>query len=147
MLFRSIFVKKNQFSTFDILRFFHQFPVYYVYRNRIIITNPRRLEISNVIFIGFKNLPAFIQRYIDRLFFKHRNFVRVYINDIIIFNNTPEEYIRYLKIVLKIIDENRLNISAAKSFIGYLYVRLLGLISNGIGRSRTNDRIAVFKKI
>ena len=81
------------------------------------------------------------------MFFKHRNFVRVYINDIVIFSNTPEKYIRHLKIVLKIIDENRLNISAAKSFVGYLYVRLLRLIVNGTGRSRTDDRIAVFKKI
>ena len=83
----------------------------------------------------------------DRLFFKHRHFVKAYIDDIVVFSSSPKEHLKYLKIVLEIIDKARLYISTPKSFAGYPVVRLLGYIVNGEGTAKTDDWIAAFKKL
>ena len=46
--------------------------------------------------IGYKGLIAYIQREIDRVLRLYHNFVRVYINNIMIAFKTLKEYIEYL---------------------------------------------------
>lgn len=123
--------------------FFHQLPVHYRHRDRIVIISERGLEGSKIVPIGFKNLPSFVQRFIDRLFSKHRHFVRAYIDDIIIFSITEEEALEHLEILLEV----RLHIDATKSFATYPAVKLLGYLVNGEGVLMTDDQIAAFKKI
>ena len=55
----------------------------------------------------------------DRLFRYVRYFVRAYIDDIIIFSDTPEEVAEYLETVLGILREARIYINAAKSFVAF----------------------------
>ncbi|AEO54378.1 hypothetical protein MYCTH_2050974, partial [Thermothelomyces thermophilus ATCC 42464] len=74
-------------------------------------------------------------------------FVRAYINNIIIFSKTEEEYLEHLHTIYKILNKAYIYISAAKSFIGYPAVRLLRYIVNGEGITKTDDRIAAFKKL
>ena len=139
--------RKKCFIVFDASGFFYQLPVIEEYKDRIVVISPRGLERSNIVLIGFKNSPTFVQRFIDRLFFKHRYFVRAYIDDIVVFSSSPKEHLKHLKIVLEIIDKARLHISTPKSFAGYPTVRLLGYIVNGEGTAKTDDRIAAFKKL
>jgi hypothetical protein len=49
--------------------------------------------------------------------------------------------------VLRILEENRVYISAEKSFIVYLSIKLLEYIMNGDGISKTDKRLAVFAKL
>ncbi|OIW30876.1 hypothetical protein CONLIGDRAFT_573781, partial [Coniochaeta ligniaria NRRL 30616] len=86
-------------------------------------------------------------KYINRLFFSYRNFVRVYINNIVIFSKNINKYYRYVKTVLRILDENRISIALNKLFVAYLVIRLLSYEVNGDGITKTNDRIEAFKKI
>ncbi|AEO55087.1 hypothetical protein MYCTH_2054232, partial [Thermothelomyces thermophilus ATCC 42464] len=81
------------------------------------------------------------------LFLKYHYFVKVYINDIIIFSKIEEEYLKYLYTIYEILNKAYIYISVAKSFIGYLAVRLLRYIVNGKGITKTDDRIATFKKL
>ncbi|AEO53562.1 hypothetical protein MYCTH_2050269, partial [Thermothelomyces thermophilus ATCC 42464] len=74
-------------------------------------------------------------------------FVRVYINNIIIFSKTEEEYLKHLYTVYEILDKAHIYIGVAKSFAGYLAIRLLRYIINGEGITKTDDRIATFKKL
>ena len=140
-------IGKKCFMVFDALGFFYQLPVVEEYKDCMVVISLRGLERLNVVLMGFKNLPAFVQRFMDRLFFKYCYFVRVYIDDIVVFSLSFEEYLKYLKIVLEIIDKARLYISVPKSFAGYLAVRLLGYIVNREGTAKTDNRIAAFKKL
>ncbi|KAK4031752.1 hypothetical protein C8A01DRAFT_51274 [Parachaetomium inaequale] len=83
----------------------------------------------------------------NRLFQDYKSFVRAYIDDIIIFSKTPEKYLRYIAIVLEILDKVYIYISVLKSFAGYPIVRLLSYIVNGKRVVKTNNRITIFKKI
>ncbi|AEO57335.1 hypothetical protein MYCTH_2061788, partial [Thermothelomyces thermophilus ATCC 42464] len=81
------------------------------------------------------------------LFLKYYHFIRVYINDIIIFSKIEEEYLEYLYTIYKILNKAYIHISITKSFIGYLAIRLLRYIVNGKGITKTDDRITAFKKL
>jgi hypothetical protein len=138
---------KKIFTVLDASKFFHQLPVRHEHRNRMVIITERGLERSNVVLMGFKNSPAYAQRFMDRLFFKYRHFVRAYIDDIIIFSNSEEEALEHLEIVLKVLLEARVHINASKSFAAYSAVQLLGYLVSGEGVLKTDDRIAAFKKM
>ncbi|AEO53317.1 hypothetical protein MYCTH_2054788, partial [Thermothelomyces thermophilus ATCC 42464] len=74
-------------------------------------------------------------------------FIRVYIDNIIIFSKVEEEYLEYLYTIYEILNKAYIHISITKSFIGYLAMRLLRYIINSKGITKTNDRIATFKKL
>ena len=48
---------------------------------------------------------------------------------------------------MNILDKARIYISAAKSFVVYPTIRLLGYIVDGKGIAKTDDRIEAFKKL
>ncbi|AEO59062.1 hypothetical protein MYCTH_2064786, partial [Thermothelomyces thermophilus ATCC 42464] len=81
------------------------------------------------------------------LFLKYYYFVRAYINNIIIFSKTEEEYLEYLRTIHEILDKAYIYISATKSFVRYLAIRLLRYIVNGEGITKTDNRIAIFKEL
>ncbi|AEO66987.1 uncharacterized protein THITE_2048230, partial [Thermothielavioides terrestris NRRL 8126] len=73
--------------------------------------------------------------------------VYAYIDDIIIANKNIEEYFKYIKTVLDILDKVYVYISVEKSFVAYLSMRLLSYIVNSKGIAKIDDRIAIFKKL
>ena len=52
--------RKKCFIVFDALGFFYQLPIIEEYKDRIVVISLRGLERSNMVLIGFKNLPTFI---------------------------------------------------------------------------------------
>ncbi|KAL0472657.1 hypothetical protein QR685DRAFT_439022, partial [Neurospora intermedia] len=77
-------------------------------------------------------------------FFKYRSFVRTYINNIIIFNNTQEEYLVYLTIIIDLLNKYYIYISTNKSSIKYPSILLLSSIIDREGYKRTEDYIKAF---
>ncbi|AEO68762.1 uncharacterized protein THITE_2053365, partial [Thermothielavioides terrestris NRRL 8126] len=73
--------------------------------------------------------------------------IYVYINNIIIASKNIEEYLKYVKTVLNILDKVYIYILVEKSFIAYLLIRLLSYIVNSEGVAKTDNRIAIFKKL
>ncbi len=138
---------KRYITILDAAGFFHQLPVHPDHQDRMVMISPRGLEQSNVVLMGFKNSPAFAQRFMDRLLRDYRDFVKAYIDDICIFSDTAEEHLQHLETVLRILEESRIHISAAKSFAAYPSVKLLGYTVDGNGIQRTEDRIEAFRKL
>ena len=52
--------RKKCFIVFDTLGFFYQLPVIEEYKDRIVVISLRGLERSNIVLMGFKNLPTFV---------------------------------------------------------------------------------------
>jgi hypothetical protein len=90
------------FTVLDASSFFHQLPVWGPHRDRMIIVSPRGLEVANVALMGFRNSPAFAQRFMDNHLRKFKQFCRAYIDDVIIFSRTAEEHAEYVKVVLDV---------------------------------------------
>ena len=138
---------KMWFSMFDGTGFFHQLLVYGKHRNRMVVISQRGLEASNVALMGFKHAPAYAQRFMDKIFCKYRHFVRVYIDDIVVFSDSFEEHLEHLKIVLGILAKWRVIVAARKSFIGYPSIQLLGFLVNGEGIANTPNRLKALQII
>ncbi|AEO61122.1 hypothetical protein MYCTH_2070186, partial [Thermothelomyces thermophilus ATCC 42464] len=74
-------------------------------------------------------------------------FIRVYIDNIIIFSKIEEEHLKHLYTIYKIFNKAYIYISATKSFIDYLAIRLLRYVINRKGITKTDDYITTFKKL
>lgn len=82
--------------------------------------------------MGLMNAPRFFQREISRLFSDY-DFIRIFVDDILIFSKNEEEHCKHLKIVLDILQRNNLTIRLDKSAFFKYEVKFLGLIVNKNG--------------
>lgn len=97
--------------------------------------------------MGFKNSCAYVQRFMDRRLYIYRQFVKAFIDDIVIYSDTEHEHLEHLRRVLTLLREIGLSLSAKKSFLGYPSVELLGHRVDGLGMATTEQRIAAIQNI
>ena len=64
--------------------------------------SPRGQETSLVVFMGFKNSPVYVQRFMNKTFRAYAVFVRAFMDDIVIYSRTLDDYVRYLKAILQL---------------------------------------------
>ncbi len=83
----------------------------------------------------------------DCLFFMHYIFIQAYINNIIIFSNNFNIYVKYIKIIINIFNKGKVYINALKSFVAFLLVQLLKYNINNKNVTKINNRIKIFKKL
>lgn len=138
---------KKYITVVDATGFFHQFKVHPDHRDRFTIVSPRGIERSNVALMGFRNSPAYVQRYMDRLFRSHSHYCRAFIDDIIIFSNTYDDHVKHLNTIFGLFQERNIAMSPKKSFIGYPSVELLGFRVDSLGMSTTAERVQAFKQL
>nr|WIA47479.1 P3b, polyprotein [Andraeanum bacilliform virus] len=97
---------------------------------------------------GLKNAPAIFQRKMDQCFKGTEEYIAVYIDDILIFSNTPQEHAQHLTNMLQICENNGLILSPSKMKIGVAQIDFLGaLIGDGRIQLQENiiSKIADFK--
>ncbi|PFH55169.1 hypothetical protein XA68_10520 [Ophiocordyceps unilateralis] len=90
---------KRYISAVDARSFFHQFLVHPDHRERFTVVSHRGLERSVVALMGYKNSPAYAQRFIDHILRDYSEYAAGYIDDIVIYSNTAKEYLNYLKLL------------------------------------------------
>ena len=78
---------------------------------------------------GLTNLPSTFQDLMNSIF-NHflRNFVLVFINDILIYSKYWEEHVQHVDKVLQLLNENELYAKPSKCFFGIKEVEYLGHI-------------------
>jgi hypothetical protein len=125
----------------DISNFFFQLFVHLDYRDRFTLISQRRIERSNVVFIGYTNSSLYIQRFIDRMLKEHREYCRVFIDDITIFSDSFKNYVEHLNSVFSLFQEKNIGFNIEKSFIGYPFIKLLEFYIDALDIHSTKDRI------
>jgi len=78
----------NHISLMNDLAFFFQFLVIMANKHKFFLINYRGKEELQVVVIRFKNSLAYVQRVMNEQLREFREFVRVYIDDIIVFFKT-----------------------------------------------------------
>ena len=81
----------------------------------------------NVTIMSFKKTSIYVQRKIDQLIKKYelQKFIRAYINDIIIFNQSFEKHLKHLIVVFFVFFRLRIVLKFFKTYIDYSFVILL----------------------
>ena len=75
--------------------------------------------------INYKNSSIYVQKQIDRFFRIYQKFVKIYIDDIIIFSRILEKHVTYLRQIFDKFVQFNIFIKFIKTFIDYLFVQLL----------------------
>ena len=74
-------------------------------------------------------------------------FARAFIDNIVIFSDTPENHQRDLDAVFGTFSRKNIAISPTKSFISYPSVELLGFYVDSFGLTTTSEKVAAFKQL
>jgi hypothetical protein len=141
-------VRGKKFLTIvDATSFFFQFLVHPQHRDRFTIVSHRGLERSTVALMGFRNSPAYAQRFMDQLLKEHKTYCRAFIDDIIIYSDSFDEHLYHLETIFKLFQDKNIAISPSKSCVGYPSIELLGFYVDAFGMANTDYRIQGFKDI
>jgi len=136
---------KKFLTVIDASKFFLQFLVHPDYRDRFTIISHRGLERAKVALLGYRNSPAYVQRFMDRLLKPHRHFCRAFIDDVVIFSDSFEDHMKHLEAIFRLFIKKNIGLSAEKSFVGYPSVELLGFYVDALGMHTTEFRTQGFR--
>ena len=84
--------KAKWFSKFDLKLGFHQVKMYFDSIKWIVFSCSEGLFEWKVMFFGLKNMPQIFQRKMDNNFRNYKEFTCTYIDDVLAFSKTNEEY-------------------------------------------------------
>lgn len=121
------------FSTIDLESGFHQVMIREPDREKTAFAiNGAKYEFIRMPF-GLKNAPSIFQRCVDDILRPFiGKFVYVYIDDVLIYSNTPEDHMEHIRIVVNALHEANMKISSEKSHFFKTSTEFLGhIIKNG----------------
>lgn len=135
------------FSTIDLEKGYHQIPIYqkHIYKTGFVILN-EHYEYTTMP-LGLSNAPKTFQKIMQSIL-GHLPFLKIYLDDILVFSKNETEHNAHLKTTLDLLRDAGLTINAEKSKFNLKEVRYLGRIIDSAGiRIDTEilDKI-VFKK-
>lgn len=128
-------------STVDGVAWFHQFNAKRSDRYKLTIVSHRGQEESSVALMGYKGSPPYVQRQTDTILRPLRDFVRAFVDDIIIFSRTLAEHVSHLRQLFQLLRERRASLAPSKSFLGFPSVTLLGQRVDSLGMSTSEDKV------
>ena len=97
--------------------------------------------------MSYKNSSIYVQKQINRLLRRFRRFVRVYVNNIIIFFKTTKKHIAHFCFVFGMLQTNNIFIKFNKVFLSYFNVALLNQKVNFFDLSINVKKLKVIIKI
>ncbi|GKT20393.1 Retrovirus-related Pol polyprotein from transposon 297, partial [Aduncisulcus paluster] len=132
----------KHFAVLDLKSGYYQIPIDQSSREiTAFITKEGLYEFQRVPF-GLKTAPAHFQRVMNRNFSDLLfNSCLIYLDDIIVFGRSEEEFVENLKKVLNRLIELRLSLNSKKCRIGCDEVEYLGFLINSDGRRIDPERI------
>jgi hypothetical protein len=77
----------------------------------------------------------------DRRLRQYREFVRIFIDDLVIFSRTLEEHLRHLHLVFTLLDTLGVTLKPSKAFIAFPSIRLLGQVVDGFSMLAAKDKL------
>ena len=97
--------------------------------------------------IKFKNFSSYVQQQIDNLLHFHHQYIKAYVDDIVIFFKTLNEYLAYLRVIFELLNVKDVTLSIKKSFIDYSTITLLSQRINAFEFSTIIKKIDVIKRL
>lgn len=142
----SILKNKKFFSKIDLVRAFHNIPVYEPHIEKTAIVSPVGLYESTRMPFGLRNGPSTFQRFMDTIL-SDLPFCRIYLDDILVFSDDANLHFQHLQVILQRLEKNSLAINIQKCDFFVSELRFLGYYITTEGFQPTDDRIQFIKKM
>ncbi len=84
---------------------------------------------------------------INRILWQQRLYIKVYVNDIVIFFNMLKEHLNYLYNVFDILDKMKIYFLSKKFYLTYLFIQLLSQQVNALSLVTLKDKLIIIFKI
>ena len=120
--------------------------MYFNDRYKLIVINYCEQKLFNVAMMKYKNSSNYVQKQIDRFFRVYQKFVKIYIDDIIIFSRILEKHVIYLRQIFEKFVQFNIFIKFIKTFIDYLFVQLLDQKMNFFNLSINEKKLKTISK-
>ena len=127
--------KRKYRTTLDMKSAYEQIRIVPEHVSRSTVTTPDGNMVSQVIQIGDCNAPATYQALMNHLFSPYiGRFMDIYLDDIVIYSDSLDEHVQHVKLVLDILEREKLYLSKSKLHFIAPELKLLGRIidDNGI---------------
>ena len=95
----------------------------------------------------YKNSSTYVQRQINRFLRKLRKFVRVYVNDIVIFFHIKTKHETHFREIFFVLVKNNIFIKAIKTFLSYSNVSLLNQKVNFLKLTIVENKLKIIFKL
>lgn len=121
--------KAKLFSTVDLESGFHQILIKEGDREKTGFSiNHAKFQFRRMPF-GLKNAPSIFQRCVNDILHEYiGKFAYVYIDDVLIFSDTPEDHLKHVSIIIKALNEANMKVSDEKSHFFKIETEFLGHI-------------------
>jgi hypothetical protein len=140
-------IKKCQYLfVIDCAFFFYQWRIHSEDRHKLIVVSHREQKTFQIAVMRYKNSFAYVQRQIDRLF-RELIFVKIFIDDIIIFSKNLDNHLAHLKEVFFILITNEISINSKKAFLSYAFVQLLDQRVDSFELSTDEEKLKTIFKL
>ncbi|KAH4258570.1 hypothetical protein HBI04_146040 [Parastagonospora nodorum] len=128
-------------SVIDGVSFFYQWLIAEQDRYKFALNSHRGQEYLHVAIMGYVNSIQHVQRQMEAIM-RDLPFVRVYVDDFIIFSKSLAEHKDHLRTVFARLDELRFSLNPNKCYIGYPSATILGQKVDAFGLATTDERMA-----
>jgi len=127
--------------------FFYQWQVTQADKEKFTIISHWKLEILNVILISYKKSSSYSQQIMNWILHLYKNFIRFYINDLIIFLKILNNHKQHLNTIWSLFDEIRISLNEVKTYLDYSSIILLEQQVNEFSITTFKKQITVIQEI
>lgn len=97
--------------------------------------------------MGFKNSPAHMQCFMDKILRDCQDFSRCFIDDVVIYSGTFEEHLQHVANILAIFQARNVAVNPLKCFFAFDSVKLLGHCVDKFGLTTLEDKVIAISNI
>ena len=97
--------------------------------------------------MNYQNLLMYVQWMIDRILWQQRSYVRIYVDDIVIFFNMLKEHLNHLHNIFDILDKMKICLLLKKFYLAYSFIQLLSQWVDALNLITLKDKLVTIFRI
>ncbi len=133
----------NFISIVDAVEYFYQWAIKFENRHKLIVISHREQEQFNVCVMNYKNSFVYVQRQTDFMLSDLRDFVKAYIDDIVIFFKTLENHLHHLSLLFNRLLNYNVILNSKKVFLDYSFIMLLDQMIDALDLITAKEKLTI----